>query len=275
MEVAVAQLDPVAGDVDRNLEAALETVADAADAGADLVVLPEQFAVGFFAFEAYAESAEPVGGRVTGRLATAAAEHGIAVLAGSVVEDLAATAATTALPVPAESGLANTSVLYDAEGTRRAVYRKTHLWGYDSREAELLVPGERLGVADLGGLTVGVATCYDLRFPELFRAYAARGVDLFCVPSAWPFPRVEHWRTLSRSRAVENLAYVATANGVGEMGDERLCGRSTVYDPWGTVLAAGADGPTLLTATADPETVGAVREEFPSLRDRRPEAGWR
>jgi predicted amidohydrolase len=269
MRVACAQLEPGAGTVDENRAAAVEAVETAAERGADLLVLPEQFTVGFFAFDAYEAAAEPIGGETHSRLAAAARSHDIAVLAGTIVEDLDRTATTTDWAVPDGDGLANTSVLIDADGELQAVYRKAHLWGYESREAELLVAGSRLGVADIGGFTVGITTCYDLRFPELYRTLLDSGVDMLLVPSAWPFPRVEHWRTLTRARAIENLSYLVAVNGTGEMRGERLCGRSTVYDPWGTVLASAGDDPELFSADVDPARVSTVREEFPALRDRR------
>jgi len=120
---------------------------------------------------------------------------------------------------------------------------------------------------DVDGFTVGMTTCYDLRFPELYRDIAEAGATLVVVPSAWPYPRVEHWQLLARARAVENQLYVGTANGAGEFGDAELLGHSTVYDPWGTVLASSDDDPALVTARLDPERVASVREEFPAWRD--------
>ncbi len=268
MKLALAQLDIDGGDPETNLERALEAIRTAADRDADLVVLPEIFTVGYFAFDGYARYAEGLSGPMLSRVADAAADHGINVLAGTIVEDLAE---TTDAPTPAEEGLANTAVLFDRSGQRRAVYRKHHLFGYQSAETELLVPGEDLdsGIAEIEGFTVGTTTCYDLRFPELYRDLAERGVTLLLVPSAWPYPRVEHWTTLSRARAIENQLYVATANGSGEFEEATLLGRSTVFDPWGTTLASTADEPALVTAEIDPERVERVREEFPALRDRR------
>jgi predicted amidohydrolase len=200
MRLALAQLDATAGDVDANLDRAERAVADAAARGADLVVLPELFTVGYFAFDSYARAAEGLDGPTFGRLADVAADHGIGLLAGSHVEDLAESAAAGA-DVPAAEGLANTCVFYDRGGGRRGVYRKHHLFGYQSAETRLLTPGDTLSTVDFEGFTVGMSTCYDLRFPELYRRLADRGATLVCVPSAWPYPRVEHWRTLARARA--------------------------------------------------------------------------
>jgi predicted amidohydrolase len=264
MRLALAQLDIEGAAVRANTERAVDAIERAAGNGTDLVALPELFNVGFFAFESYQRAAEPLDGDTLTAVREAAVDAGVAVLAGSVVEDLAATDGG-----PAEEGLANTSVLFDATGDRRLVYRKHHLFGYDSAEADLLTPGERLPTADLLGFTVAASTCYDLRFPELYRDLADDGVDLVLVPSAWPYPRVEHWKLLPRARAVENLAYVAAVNGSGDFGDDALVGRSTVYDPWGTTLASTGDSPDTVYADLDPDRTAAVREEFPALRDRR------
>lgn len=268
MKLALAQLDIDHGDVEGNVERAVEAVSRAADRNADLVCLPEIFNVGYFAFETYEDAAEGLSGPTLSRLSEAATEHGINVLAGTVVEDLAE---TTEVETPADDGLANTAVLFDRAGERRAVYRKHHLFGYESAEAELLVPGEDplSGVCEIEGFTVGITTCYDLRFPELYRELVEGGVSLLLVPSAWPYPRVEHWTTLSRARAIENQCYVATINGSAEHEGTQLLGRSTVFDPWGTTLASSGDDPTLVTSEIDPERVERVREEFPALRDRR------
>ena len=266
MRLALAQLEIEAGAVEANCARAEAAIAEAADRDADLVALPEIFNVGYFSFDAYQRAAEPVEGPTLTRIAEAAREHGVGVLAGSIVEDLAE---TEAIPTPADEGLANTSVLFDREGERLAFYRKHHLFGYESAEAQMLVPGERLGVGEFEGAAVGMTTCYDLRFPELYRELAEKGANLVLVPSAWPYPRVEHWKLLPRARAVENQLFVATVNGSGDFGDATLLGRSTAYDPWGTTLASTDDDPGLVVADVDLDRVEAIREEFPTWRDRR------
>jgi len=162
-------------------------------------------------------------------------------------------------------------VFFDRQGRQRGVYRKQHLFGYESAESRLLVPGDSLSVVDFEGLSVGITTCYDLRFPELYRTLVDEGAELVVVPSAWPYPRVEHWKTLGRARAIENLCYVATVNGAGSFPDAEatLCGRSTVYDPWGTTCVSADEPPTAISATVDPAHVRSVRSSFPALADRR------
>ena len=114
-----------------------------------------------------------------------------------------------------------------------------------------------------------MTTCYDLRFPGLYRDLVDEGVTLVLVPSAWPYPRVEHWQLFTRTRAVENQVYLGAVNGVGSFEEADLLGRSAVYDPWGTVLASAGDDEALVTAALDPARVTEVREEFPALTDRR------
>lgn len=275
MKLALAQIQVEPAAVDANVDRAVDAIETAAADGADLVALPELFNVGFFAFDAYQRLAEPLGGETHQRLREAAAENDVGVLAGSIVEDLGETSARAdageleSIDVPEREGLANTSVFFDRSGDRQAIYRKHHLFGYESQETQLLTAGDSLGTFDFEGFTVGMTTCYDLRFPELYRALLDEGVTLTLVPSAWPYPRVEHWETLPRARAIENLSYVATVNGSGEFEDATLCGRSTVYDPWGTTIASSDDDPTIVTATIDPGRVDSVRGEFPALRDRR------
>jgi len=227
-ELALVQLSIEPGDRETNLERAVDAVHRAAANGADIVALPEIFTVGYFSFELYERTAEPLEGPTLERLGECARENDVALLAGTIVEDLGA---TSTAPKPADDGLANTAVLFDSAGNRQLVYRKHHLFGYGSAETELLKPGEQLAVTDVGELTIGVTTCYDLRFPELFRELADAGAELVLVPSAWPYPRVEHWRLLGRARAVENLCYVATVNGSATFEDAALVGRSSIYDP--------------------------------------------
>ncbi|WP_436931124.1 nitrilase-related carbon-nitrogen hydrolase [Halosimplex halobium] len=268
MKLALAQLRIESGDVDGNVERARAAVAEAAADGADLVALPEIFNVGYFAFEGYARRAESVAGPTVSALAESAREHGVGVLAGSIVEDLEASRAD-GVDTPAAEGLANASVFLDRSGERRAVYRKHHLFGYGSAEQDLLTPGEAVPTVEFGDHTVGVTTCYDLRFPSLYRELVDAGATMVLVPSAWPYPRVEHWRLFPQTRAVENLLYVGAVNGVGTFEDAELLGRSAIYDPWGTTLSSAGDEAALVTADVDADRVAEVRSEFPALQDRR------
>ncbi len=268
MKLGLAQIEIEASKTTVNRKRAKEAIRQAADEGCDLVCLPELFTVGYFAFDSYRRDAEPLDGPTITQCQELATAEGIAILAGSIVEDLEASAAR-GFETPAEDGLANTAVYIDADGGRRAVYRKQHLFGYQSAEQELLVPGESLPTVSDHGFTIGITTCYDLRFPSLYRQLVDEGVTLTLVPSAWPYPRVEHWKLLPRARAVENLFYVAAVNGTGEFDDTSLVGRSSVYDPWGTAVASSGEQAGVVTATLDPSLVSTRREAFPALADRR------
>jgi predicted amidohydrolase len=226
---------------------------------ADLIMLPELWRVGFFGFDDYASTAEAADGPTTAHAVELARSRGAWVHGGSFVE---------------RDGdrLHNTSVLVDPAGAVRLQYRKSHLFGYKSAEAQLLTPGDGASVIDMDGIRVGAVTCYDLRFPELFRQMLDEGAEMFCVTSAWPRRRLDHWRTLCRARAIENLAWLVACNGGGADNGVPLAGHSMVVDPWGEVVAEADEEPAVLTAEIDIERVREIRAEFPFLEDRRPTA---
>jgi predicted amidohydrolase len=221
----------------------------AARAGDDLVLLPELWATGYFAFDDYAATAEPLDGPLVSALGAAARAAGVTLHGGSIVERDDA------------GRLFNTSLLFDPSGALVHTYRKVHLFGYGSREQELLTPGDR--VAGHGSLAL--STCYDLRFPELFRRQVDGGSQLFLVAAAWPLSRLAHWQLLLRSRALENQSFLLACNAAGRQGPVELAGRSAVVDPWGEVVAEAA----VVTAEIDPDLVVRSRKEFPALADRR------
>jgi predicted amidohydrolase len=236
--------------------AASEAVGEAAAAGADLVVLPEIWTPGYFAFDHYADAADDAES-IRRRLADLARHHGIHLHGGSFVERR-------------HDNLYNTSVLFGPDGSALAEYSKIHLFGYGSREPEVLTPGDSptVVVTDLG--RVGLAVCYDLRFPELFREMTDRGAELLLVASAWPHPRVEAWSTLAAARATENQVFLVAANGVGPtLSGPSLCGHSVIHDPWGVPVARAGDEPAVITATIDPAAVADARGRLRQLADRR------
>jgi predicted amidohydrolase len=226
---------------------------------AELYVLPELWGVGFGAYDDYADAAESLDDSPSLRLlADAARARSAWVHGGSLIERHAA-------------GLSNTSVLLAPDGSLHTTYRKVHLFGYQSREASLLTPGQEVVTADVGEFRAGLATCYDLRFPELFRAQIDMGATLFLVASAWPLTRLEHWRLLNRTRAVENLAYLVACNTTGVDHGTAYAGHSLVVDPWGDVVAESDEtSPAPLVADLDVQVVRRVRGEFPALDSRRP-----
>jgi predicted amidohydrolase len=237
--------------------------------GADLVVLPELWAPGGFAYRGWPEHAEGVDGPTVTAVAQAAADIGAVVHAGSVVERAAPGADAGA----EGRGLWNTSVLLGPDGGVLATYRKVHRFGFGQGEPSLLEAGTEVVTAPLSldGSTVvtGLATCYDLRFPEMFRALLDAGAQLALVPAAWPAARVSHWTLLARARAVENQLLVVAVNTAGTHAGHEMGGRSQVVAPTGEVLAEAGDGEEVLVLDVDPAIVDHARQRFPVLADRR------
>ncbi len=284
VQVAYTDDEPVAERVDR--VAALVR----AQGGADLVVLPELWPHGGFSYRAWSERAEPVDGPSMSAIAAAARQIGAVVHAGSIVERPRPASAGPAGEGPAGDALAgpspagpqlgpegrglwNTSVVFGADGTRLATYRKIHRFGFGNGEPALLEAGDKVVAVQMRladrSTGVGLATCYDLRFPELFRLLLDRAVEVVLIPAAWPAARVEAWTLLGRARAIENQSLVVQCNTGGAHSGVTMGGRSQVVDATGAVLAQAGDGEEVLVVDVDLESIPAYRHGFPVLADRR------
>lgn len=235
--------------------------------GADLVVLPELWHVGAFAFEEFDAAAEPLVGPTYEAMAKAASDAGVWLHAGSVVQRGEGLSSAESPGEPGE--LYNTSLVFSPSGDLAATYRKIHRFGFDQGEAVLMTAGQELTTVGLPGLTAGLATCYDLRFPELFRGLVDAGAGLFVVPAGWPARRRAHWRLFAQARAVENQAYVLACGTAGTHAGVEQAGHSMVVDPWGEVLAEAGPGEEVLSVELDPAKVAETRKQFPALKDRR------
>ena len=221
--------------------------------GADLVLLPELWASGGFSYDRWQDEAQRIDGPLVAGMREAARDLGAMLHMGSFVER-------------DEAGqLYNTSVLIDADGEILTTYRKVHLFGFSDGEPKLMTAGSRPVVRD----RIGLATCYDLRFPELFRLLLDRGAEVVLLVAAWPAKRVAHWRLLAQARAVENQTYVLACNTAGTHAGVEMGGGSLVVDPWGSVVAEAGTGEEVLVVDIDPATVAGIRESFPILADRR------
>jgi predicted amidohydrolase len=264
MRVAVCQLNARA-DRAANLATARELLQRAADAGADLAVLPE--------FTDYLGPAtglpepEPVDGEYGRFFAKAAHELSMWVHAGSFHE---------IGPDPAHTY--NTSLVFDRSGTLAGLYRKIHLYDVEIpgrvsyHESATVAAGEAPATVTVDGVTLGLSICYDLRFPELYRHLAVHGgAQLLVVPAAFMLHTGrDHWEVLLRARAIENQCYVAAAAQIGDHDPGRTCfGRSMVIDPWGTVLAQAPDAVGVTIADLDLDRLAGIRAELPSLANRR------
>jgi omega-amidase len=250
--VGLIQMDIRVGDCDHNVTRAAEWIAEAASCGAQMAVLPELWSSGY-ALDRAAELASAQGEGASGEMERLAAEHRVW-LAGSILEH-------------DNRKVYNTMIVCDPAGRRVASYRKTHLFGLMD-EPQYLTAGEVPVVAELPFGRTGLAVCYDLRFPRLFAAYIDAGCEAFVVCAEWPNPRLDHWRTLLRARAIENQAFVIACNRVGGAGTT-FFGHSMVLDPWGDVLAEGEDSEGVVIGRIDLARLGEVRKRFPFLADDR------
>lgn len=225
-------------------------------AGSDLIVLPELWAVGYFAFDAYQAAAEPADGTTVTDAAEWARELDCHVIPGSYVERDGA------------GRLFNATALVGPDGSVLDRYRKVHVFGYESLEATLLTPGDGVSAAATPFGALGLTTCYDLRFPEIWRGLVGAGAELVATPAAWPEARLEHWRLFTQARAVEEQVLLIACNAVGEQGGVRLGGHSRVVDPWGAALAEASQDEGITTVEIDPQVIVKTRETFPVLKDR-------
>ena len=254
MKVASIQLSVVEGDKDATLKKAKHAIEESYDA--DLVILPEIWNIGFMSFDQYVDKAETIEGPTPSLMRSLAQEKCIYLHTGSFVEK--------------EKGkYYNTSLLLSPDGEILARYRKIHLFGYNSKETQILSPGEEIVVADTPFGKIGMATCFDLRFPELFRAMVDKGAQYFLVCSAWPYPRIEPWIMLNRVRALENQCFLISANSAGINCGSQFVGHSMVIDPWGTILAGAGDEEMIVKTDIDPAKVAQARETFPGLAGRK------
>jgi predicted amidohydrolase len=250
---AAVQFNIVFGDVDANLEKAVAGLQRVRRRDAHLAVLPEMWSTGYD-YKRLAELAEETP-RVVEALQAITAELGM-VTVGSLAEKDGGAIYNTAFVV--DSG--------EVVGT----YRKLHLFSTMGEDRYLTAGGGTL-VVDTSVGRLGVAICYDLRFPELFRKLALAGAEILCLPAEWPKPRQEHWRTLLQARAIENQLFVAAANSCGLQGKLDFFGMSLLLAPRGEVLAESGSEETELTAIFDFAEMENYRNQIPCYRDRRPE----
>jgi deaminated glutathione amidase len=253
-------------DVDANAKQVFGLLDKAGRSGSDLAALPEVWPCQGSAGQVRA-AAEPIPGPRTDALADVARKHGMWVHGGSVLE---------------RDGdhVFNTSVLFDREGELVATYRKIHLFdadppgGVPSRESSVFSAGDQVVTAETEFGRVGLSICYDLRFPELYRALAVQGATILFVPAAFRFETgVDHWEPLLRARAIEDQAFVIAAGQWGTWGppgrERRNFGHSLVADPWGNLVAQAPDEVGVTFAELDLARVEEVRQILPSLRHRR------
>ncbi len=257
MKIAAAQISCSLGDPEANFLKVRDFSRQAKEAGAELIVFPEMVDTGYSMPIIQTHAASWTSGFVPG-LQETARKLSIAIISGASER--------------AGSSIYNSQVLIDSHGNIAAKYRKTHLYAVAPVEEQAcFTPGDAFVSFALGGVHFGFSICYDLRFPEMFRKLATESkVSAFILSSAWPFPRVEHFRTLATARAIENQSYIVASNRVGKDDDLWFCGSSAIIDPRGVVIAAAsADREELIQADLSEELVLSVRSRVESFAHRR------
>jgi predicted amidohydrolase len=255
LKISLAQIDVKLGKPQENLAAVSRFAQQAADQGADVLVLPELWSTGYDLENAAVYAANLDEG-VFAETAVLARQYNLCII-GSCLSNLG------------DGKIGNTAVFINKDGTILAHYSKIHLFRLMD-EHQFLTAGEKLAFAETPWGKMALSICYDLRFPELFRQYALAGCVLTFIPAEWPHPRLEHWQTLLRARAIENQMVIVACNRVGRSKGTDFCGHSCIIDPWGEVLVAGGENEELLLAEVDLERVTAVRGTIPVFKDRRP-----
>ena len=254
LTIALAQISLPSGATEENYQKGEEMVRNASMGGADLLLMPELWVSGYDLknCERYASGLEQGWFQ---QMALLAADNQIA-LGGSLIES-------------DQENYYNTFALFDREGKLIASYRKIHLFSL-LEEEKYLKGGNKLVIADTDWGRMGLAICYDLRFPEIFRSYVVNGAELILIVAEWPQRRISHWSQLLVARAIENQCFIAGVNKVGDSEGERLGGGSSVINPMGEVLVQGGDGEELLLTKVDLEEVQKIRRWMPVLDDRKP-----
>jgi predicted amidohydrolase len=254
MKVHAVQLDQVWEDKEANYEKAAQLVADAGVSPGDLIVLPETFPTCFSMNVSLTTADEP--GKTEAFLTNLARQHEAWVISGMTI------------PSDSIEKGRNVSVTFSPEGERIGSYAKTHpaaIYG----EHESYDAGDEVIIFPLGGFTACPFICYDLRFPEIFRIGTQKGANLFTVIANWPAVRIEHWITLLRARAIENLAYVVGVNRTGNDPSLEYCGRSIIVDPYGEILADAGEAETVISAELNLSALEEWRKKFPVLEHAR------
>ena len=264
LSVAVVQMAS-GPDKRANIERATTLTREAVRTEASLIVLPETFDYRGDTTSLSA-IAEPLPGSALLPLMNVARQTGVWILAGSIHESC-----------PAGGRPFNTSVLIAPDGGLAARYRKIHLFDIvlgdrAVTESAKYQAGDEIVCADIGGVRVGLTICYDLRFPEVYRALSEVGADVVCIPSSFTAPTGEaHWEVLLRARAIENQCFVIAPGQAGTgAGGIRTHGNSMIVDPWGRIIAhASAEGEEIISAVLDFEEMEAVRRRLPALHNRK------
>ena len=257
MKISLIQMNMALGKPEENFRKAEELIQNAAGKGADVLVLPETWNTGFFPENDIDTLADRDGAAVKERIGALAKKYNVNIVAGSVTNKK-------------NSGIYNTSYVFDRNGTAVAEYDKTHLFT-PMGEDNYYRCGDHVSLFSLDGIQCAVIICYDVRFPELIRTCTVKGVDVMFMVAQWPAVRVPHLLALCRARAIENQMFFLCCNSCGVAGKTQYGGNSCAFDPWGEEIAHAGESEQIITADCDTGIVTDIRNRINVFRDRRPE----
>ncbi|NPV44398.1 MAG: carbon-nitrogen family hydrolase [Firmicutes bacterium] len=255
MKISLLQMDVILGHPSENRQKVEKMFRQTIEDDPDVIVLPETWNTGFFP-ENVKELADLQGEPSCSLLSELAMEYKVNIIGGSIADN--------------EKGkVYNTNYVFDRNGRMISKYRKIHLFS-PSGEHNFFEPGNEISIYEIDGVKAATIICYDLRFAELVRTLALEGIQILFVPAEWPHPRLEHWKTLLKARAVENQMFVVGVNGVGKAKELKFCGNSMIIDPWGEVIACAGEEEGVITGELDLSIIHDIRERINVFRDRRP-----
>ncbi|WP_057912772.1 carbon-nitrogen family hydrolase [Peribacillus muralis] len=255
-KIACIQMDIAFGQPDINYQHAEQWLEKAVSKEADIVILPELWTTGYD-LTRLNEIADEGAEQTIGFLKNMAIKHQIHIIGGSVAKKT-------------QEGIYNTMVIIDKDGNLVKEYDKLHLFQLMD-EHHFLQPGENDGLFTLDEKICAGFICYDIRFPEWQRAHTARGAEVLFITAEWPKPRLDHWRALLISRAIENQAYVVAVNRSGSDSNNVFAGHSMIIDPWGHIVSEAGEESEVLTGTLDFKKISEARNKIPVFEDRRPD----
>ena len=256
MKVSCLQMNMKLGCPDENFSLAEKLIRESVKEQPDVIVLPETWNTGFFPKENLSDLCCQDGDAVKLRIGELAKKYKVNIVAGSVSN-------------VRNGKIYNTAFVFDRDGICIAEYDKTHLFT-PMGEDDYYTGGDHLCGFTLDGAKCGIITCYDVRFPELTRSLALRGLDMLFVVSQWPKERIFHLRTLTAARAIENQMFVVCCNSCGTADKTVYGGNSAIIDPWGQTVVAAGEYEEILTGDCDLNTLTYIRNTIPVFQDRKP-----
>lgn len=254
MKIAIVQMNIAFADPEQNFSKVEKFVEEGAKAGADVLVFPEMWNVGY-ALKDLERLADENGERTKEFFCRLAKQYCVHIVGGSVA-------------TKKDGHFFNTMYVANRDGDMVAEYDKAHLFKLMD-EHVYMSAGEQANVFTIDGVTCGGVICYDLRFPEWIRTHVLRGANIMFIPAQWPKKRIDHWQLLLQARAIENQCYVVAVNRVGDDPNNDFNGHSMVIAPWGELLLSNETGEGIYYANIDLQEVKRVRETIPVFQDRR------